>query len=76
MHTHKIRGACRDTQKVVPVFALQLLRRWRAMVGATAHHFKKAELNQLHLVEVALRLEAPGIGATGVAEAQWGLNLL
>ena len=41
---------------------LQLVRRWRTLAGGRAVQFGPAELNQLHLVEVALRLEAPGIG--------------
>ena len=41
---------------------LQLLRRWRTLAGGQAAQFKLAELSQLHLVEVALRLEAPDIG--------------
>lgn len=43
----------------------QLIRRWRALAGAEQHFFKPAELNQLHWVEVALRLEAPP-GAAGL----------
>lgn len=40
----------------------QLMRRWRMVAGGRAVQFGPAELNQLHLVEVALRLEAPEIG--------------
>lgn len=40
----------------------QLLRRWRSAAAAAAPSFNPVELNQLHIVEVALRLEAPGIG--------------
>lgn len=38
------------------------MRRWRTLAGGRAVQFGPAELNQLHLVEVALRLEAPEIG--------------
>ncbi len=45
-----------------PHSGLQLMRRWRTLAGGRAVQFGPAELNQLHLVEVALRLEAPEIG--------------
>ena len=41
---------------------VQLVRRWRTLAGGRAVQFGPAELNQLHLIEVALRLEAPQIG--------------
>lgn len=44
-----------------------LVRRWRTRAGGCAGQFGPAELNQLHLVEVALRLEAPEIGAGACA---------
>jgi hypothetical protein len=50
-----------------PACLPQLLRRWRSAAAAAAPSFKPAELNQLHIVEVALRLEAPGIGGLRVS---------
>ncbi|KAL4439808.1 hypothetical protein ABPG75_002809 [Micractinium tetrahymenae] len=44
---------------VAGIYPPQLVRRWRAVAGAERRFFRPAELNQLHLVEVALRLEAP-----------------
>ncbi|KAL4423640.1 hypothetical protein ABPG77_009227 [Micractinium sp. CCAP 211/92] len=44
---------------VAGIYPPQLIRRWRAVAGAERRFFRPAELNQLHLVEVALRLEAP-----------------
>lgn len=44
------------------VYPPQLVRRWRTLAGAAAARFGPPELHQLHLVEVALRLEAPEIG--------------
>ncbi|PRW33174.1 FK506-binding 1 [Chlorella sorokiniana] len=55
---------------VAACYPPQLMRRWRTLAGGRAVQFGPAELNQLHLVEVALRLEAPEIGLEAPAEAQ------
>ncbi|KAI7839792.1 hypothetical protein COHA_006591 [Chlorella ohadii] len=55
---------------VAACYPPQLMRRWRTLAGGQAVQFGPAELNQLHLVEVALRLEAPEIGLEAPAEAQ------
>jgi hypothetical protein len=48
---------------VAGTYPAQLLRRWRAAVAAAAPGaFAPGELAQLHHVELALRLEAPGLG--------------
>lgn len=46
-----------------------LLRAWRSAAGARAQEFTEVELSQLHLVEVALQLEAPEVCAAADAGA-------
>ena len=47
---------------VAGLYPPALVRRWRTVAGGAAAAFRPPELHQLHLVEVALRLEAPEIG--------------